>query len=133
MNTECMYVLKEKTIEAAKEFAVYLEDLATRRSEEVLPTYISIVTEEFRVTSDYDGFRGQFKVKPGDVIVWAYGKDYCMYRLRPKGARRAFPYYIYLEPNNAFEGRVKDLFKMHRNKDYKIDGFVEIREDDNNK
>ena len=125
MNTECMYVLKEKTVEAAKEFAVYLENLAIKREEEVFPTYISIITEEFKVTSDYDGFNKPFKVKPGDMIVWAYVKDYCMNRLRPNGARRAFPYY--LNPDHSFNKKLKDLFEVHRDEKWKIVGFDECK------
>lgn len=122
MNTECMYVLKEKTIDAAKEFAVYLEDLATKRGEEVFPTYISLITGSFAVSSDYDGLRSLFKVKPGDVVVWAYGKDYCMYRLRPKGARRAFPYEV--NPDDAWRDRMKDLWCVRRNRNMEFVEFV---------
>ena len=122
MNTECMYVLKEKTIDAAKEFAVYLEDLATKREEEVFPTYISLITGSFAVSSDYDGLRSLFKVKPGDVVVWAYGKDYCMYRLRPKGARRAFPYEV--NPDDSWRDRMKDLWCVRRNRNMEFVEFV---------
>ena len=123
MNTECMYVLKTKTVDEAKDFAMYLENLAIKSKEEVMPTYISVVTKEFRVTSDYDGWNKPFKVVPGDMIVWAYGKDYCMYRLRPKGARRAFPYA--LNPDHSFNDKIKDLFHVCRDKNMKFDRFVE--------
>lgn len=123
MNTECMYVLKEKTVDAAKEFVLYLEDLAIKMEEEVSPTYISLITESFTVSNDYDGFRSWFKVKPGDIVVWAYGKDYCMYRIRPKGARRAFPYNV--NPDDSWRGKVKDLWHICRDKNMKFAGFAE--------
>lgn len=126
MNTECMYVLKNaKTTDEAKEFAIYLEDLAIKRQQEVYPTYISVVTEEFNVTSDYDGFNIPFKVKPKNIVVWAYGKDYCMDRLRPKGAKRAFPYA--LNPNNSFNDKMKDLYCVKRDRDCKFVGFVKCK------
>ena len=125
MNTECMYVLKAKTVDEAKDFALYLEELANKMKEEVMPTYISVITDEFKVTSDYDGFNTPFKVKPGDMIVWAYGKDYCMNRLRPKGARRAFPYA--LNPDYSYNEKLKDLFKVHRDEKWKIVGFDECK------
>ena len=125
MNTECMYILKAKTVDEAKDFALYLEELANKMCEEVEPTYISVITDEFKVTSDYDGFNTPFKVKPGDMIVWAYGKDYCMNRLRPKGARRAFPYA--LNPDHSFNQKLKDLFKVHRDEKWKIVGFDECK------
>ena len=92
MNTECMYILKGKTFEEAKEFCKYLDDLANRKCEEVIPCYVAQALKDIKVTSDYDGWNTPFTVKKGTYFVWAYGKDYCMYRLRPKGARRAFPY-----------------------------------------
>ena len=126
MNTECMYVLKNaKTVDEAKEFAIYLEDLAIKRQQEVSPTYISVITEEFNVTSDYDGFNIPFKVKPGNMVVWAYGKDYCMNRLRPKGAKRAFPYA--LNPNHSFNDKMKDLYCVKRDRDCKFVDFVKCK------
>lgn len=125
MNTECMYILKAKTVDEAKDFALYLEELATKMKEEVMPTYISVITDEFKVTSDYDGFNTPFKVKPGDMIVWAYGKDYCMNRLRPKGARRAFSYAF--NPDDSYNQKLKDLFKVHRDEKWKIVGFDECK------
>ena len=120
-----MYVLKAKTVDEAKDFALYLEELAIKMKEEVESTYISVITDEFKVTSDYDGFNTPFKVKPGDMIVWAYGKDYCMNRLRPKGARRAFPYA--LNPDDSYNQKLKDLFKVHRDEKWKIVGFDECK------
>ena len=106
MNTECMYVLKEQSLEAAKEFCKYLNEFATKRCEDVTPTYISVALKDFFVTSTYDGWDGTlFKVKAGTYFVWAYGKDYCMYRIRPKGARRGFPYAV----NDSLEGLFKDI------------------------
>ena len=125
MNTECMYVLKNaKTADEAKDFALYLEEYAEKACQEVSPTYISVVTKEFKVTSDYDGFNQPFKVKPGDMVVWAYGKDYCMHRLRPKGARRAFPYAL----NDDFNDKIKDLWVVTRDKNtLQITGFAECK------
>ena len=125
MNTECMYVLGNKTVDEAKEFALYLEDLAIKRKQEVMPTYISVITDEFKVTSDYDGWKTPFKVKPGDMIVWAYGKDYCMNRIRPKGARRAFPYAF--NPDHEFNEKLKDLWVVTRDRDFNITGFRECK------
>ena len=125
MNTECMYVLTAKTVDEAKDFAMYLEALAAVRQEEVMPTYISMVTEEFKVTSDYDGWNRPFKVKPGDMVVWAYGKDYCMNRIRPKGARRAFPYA--LNPDYSFGDKIKDLWMVVRDTNLNITGFTECK------
>lgn len=124
MNTECMYVLtKENTVDGAKEFAKYLEKLAIEKGEEVVPTYISVITEPFKITRDYDGFSVPFKVKPGDMVVWAYGKDYCMYRIRPKGARMGFPYA--LNPDHSFNDKLKDLYVVERDKNYSFVGFRE--------
>ena len=124
MNTECMYVLKNaKTVDEAKDFAMYLEDLAIKTREDVMPTYISVVEKEFKVTSDYDGWNRPFKVKPGDLVVWAYGKDYCMDRLRPKGARRAFPYA--LNPDHSFDDKIKDLYVVCRDNNMKFTRFAE--------
>lgn len=123
MNTECMYILtKAKTIDEAKEFAQYLEDLAVKKQEDVLPTYISVITEELNVTSDYDGYNRPFKAKPGDMIVWAYGKDYSMNRIRPKGARRAFPYA--LNPDGSFNEKMMDLLVVTRNRNLEFTGFA---------
>ena len=124
MNTECMYVLKTKTVDEAKDFVMYLEDLAIRKQEEVFPTYISVVTNKFKVTSDYNGYNTPFAVKPGDMIVWAYGKDYCMNRIRPKGARKAFPYA--LNPDHSFNDKIKDLCMVCRNRGMEIIGFSEM-------
>ena len=124
MNTECMYVLKNaNTVDEAKDFAMYLEDLAIKTREDVMPTYISLVEKEFKVTSDYDGWNRPFKVKPGDLVVWAYGKDYCMDRLRPKGARRAFPYA--LNPDHSFNDKIKDLYVVCRDNNMKFTRFAE--------
>jgi len=92
MNTECMYILKEQTMDAAKKFAEYLSDLAEKKGAELTPTYISVAKKDFRVTPDYDGYQSSFKVKAGTIFVWADGKLHWMYDLRPRGARRCFPY-----------------------------------------
>lgn len=92
MNTECMYVLKNQTIDAAKDFCKYLDNLATEKEIELYPTYVSVAKRDFRVTPDYDGFMGSFTVKKGTIFVWAYGKDYHMMRNKVKGGRRCFPY-----------------------------------------
>lgn len=107
MTTECIYALKDKTIDEAKEFCIYINDLANRKEEEVMPTYISKVLKDIYVTTDYDGFGTIFKLKKDTIIVWAYGKDYCMHRLRPgKGSRKCFPYAMNQDLNGLFE----DLF-----------------------
>ena len=107
MTTECIYALKDKTIDEAKEFCIYINALAIRKEEEVMPTYISKVLKDIYVTTDYDGFGTMFKLKKDTIIVWAYGKDYCMHRLRPgKGSRKCFPYAMNKDLNGLFE----DLF-----------------------
>lgn len=107
MTTECIYALKDKTIDEAKEFCIYINDLAIRKEEEVMPTYISRVLKDIYVTTDYDGFGTMFKLKKDTIIVWAYGKDYCMHRLRPgKGSRKCFPY----ATNKNLDGLFEDLF-----------------------
>lgn len=107
MTTECMYVLKTDNLEEAKEFCKRVNKLAIKREEEVIPTYISKALKDFRVTPDYDGFSRPFMVKKGTLFVWAYGKDYCMHRLRPKGARKCFPYAL----NETGNGLMIDLYK----------------------
>ena len=118
MNTECMYILeKEKqTLEDAKEFCKYLDELAARKYEEVYSTFISKALKDFKVTPDYDGYGRAFTVKKGTIFVWAYGKDYCMYRLYPIGARRGFPYALNKSLSGLFEDviRCSDLYKEER-------------------
>ena len=109
MTTVCMYILKDKTFEEAKEFCDYLYDLAWERNEEVIPYLVAQAIDDFYTTSDYDGFGTRSKIKKGTYFIWAHGKDYCMYRLRPKGAKRGYPYFC--NPNRKYEDCVADLWE----------------------
>ena len=48
-----------------------------------------------------------------------------MNRLRPKGTRRAFPYA--LNPDDSYNEKLKNLFKVHRDEKWKIVGFDECK------
>ena len=109
MNTECIYVLKDGSLENAKEFCDYIDKLAEERCLELYPTYVSIAKKDFKVTFDYDGWHTPFKIKKGEYLVWVYGKDYDMNRVRPKGARRGFPYAI--NDRNDFPNMFEDIYK----------------------
>lgn len=91
MNCECFYVVKNQTLEGARELAKAIDNCAERQCEEVYPVYISKIKKDFIATSTYEGFANPFKVKAGTLVVFAQGKDYCMDRIRPKGGRRGFP------------------------------------------
>lgn len=92
MNCECFYVVKNgNSIENARILAETINNVANKQGEEVYPACISVATRDFYATSDYDNFNTDFKVKRGQYLVFAYGKDYCMNKIRPKGGRRGFP------------------------------------------
>lgn len=91
MNCECFYVVKGNTLESAREFAKTLNNLAIKRKEEVYPVYISKAKIDFEAATNYDGWKGIFKVKKDTFLVFAHGKDYCMNRIKPKGGKRGFP------------------------------------------
>lgn len=91
MNCECFYVVKENTLEAARELAKRIDDCADKQMEEVYSVYISKSRKDFGAASNYDGWRSPFKVKADTYLVFAQGKDYCMNRIKPKGGKRGFP------------------------------------------
>jgi len=91
MNCECFYVVKNASLEGAREFANTLNKVAEKQQEEVFPVYISQAKADFSATSDYDNFCSEFIVKKDSWLVFAQGKDYCMNRIRPAGGRRGFP------------------------------------------
>ena len=91
MNCECFYVVKENTLEAARELAEEIDRVANKQEEEVFPVCISKTKRSFHATSDYDNFKPTFNVKKDQFLVFAQGKDYCMDRIRPKGGKRGFP------------------------------------------
>ena len=91
MNCECFYVVKENTLEAARELAERINDCANKQMEEVYTVCISKSIKDFGAASNYDGWQSLFKVKAGTYLVFAQGKDYSMYRIRPKGGKRGFP------------------------------------------
>ena len=91
MNCECFYVVKENTLEAARELAKCIDECAAKQMEEVYPVYICKSKKDFGAASNYDGYMSPFKVKENTYLVFAQGKDYCMNRIRPKGGKRGFP------------------------------------------
>ena len=103
MNCECFYVVKDQTIEGCREFVKTITEVAEDQMEEVYPVYICKCIKDFVATSDYDNWKADFKVKKGTWLVFAQGKDYCMYRIRPKGGRRGFPNRIIDEQRDFYD------------------------------
>ena len=91
MNCECFYVIKNSSLEGAREFAKVLNETANKQQEEVYPVYISQANNNFSATSDYDNEQSKFTVSKGSWLVFAHGKDYCMNRIKPIGGKRGFP------------------------------------------
>lgn len=106
MNCECFYVVKGQTLEAARELAKTINDCAVKQEEEVFPVYICRFKKELEAASNYDGWKSPFKVKAGSFAVFAQGKDYSMYSIRPKGGKRGFPSYRY---KDEFFDKFKDF------------------------
>lgn len=90
MNCECFYILKNQTIEGAREFAKEVDRVVKMRCEEVYPVCISKVIKDFYATSDYDNFTKKFKVTKGTWLVFVQGKYHGMCAIRPKGGKRGF-------------------------------------------
>ena len=110
MNCECFYVVKNSTLEGAREMAKEIDRVATKQCEEVYPVYICKALKDFKATSDYDNYNEDFKVKAGSWLVFAQGKDYCMNRIRPKGGRRGFPNkYIHTDFYEKFGEYIEDV------------------------
>ena len=110
MNCECFYVVKENTLEAARELAKRINECANKQMEEVYPVYICKSKKNFGAASNYDGWRSPFKVKAGTYLVFAQGKDYCMNRIRPKGGKRGFPDIDYkAEFRERFNEYIEDI------------------------
>ena len=95
MNCECFYLVKEGTIEAARELAAQINDTAERKDMELYTVCISQTVQDFRASGDYDGLGNHFRVPAGSWLVFAQGKLHCMYHVRPRGAKRGFPVDIY--------------------------------------
>ena len=95
MNCECFYVVKGGTIEDARKLVDTINKTAEKREEEIYPVYISKAKKSFLASTNYDGFyhHPRYRVKEGDLLVFAQGKDYCMYRTRMTGGKRGFPVY----------------------------------------
>ena len=89
MNTECVYILKEQTIESAHKFADKISKYGEDR--EIFPVAISRITFRTTMTPDYDNFGKRFTVKPGTLVVFVGGKLHNMMEIKPGGARRGFP------------------------------------------
>lgn len=114
MNCECFYVVtNENTIENARLLAKTINYVANKQCEEVFPIYISKAKKDFYATADYDNSMPSFKVKEGQFLVFAYGKDYCMNRIRPNGGRRGFPNVAFHDDfYEGFEGYIEDVEKV---------------------
>lgn len=100
MNCECLYVMKEQTINAAREFAKRISEIETNTGREIYPTYIAKITNDIYATSDYDGYMPRFKILKDTIVVFVGGKYHNMMELKPKGGKRAFPK---LYPKSWFE------------------------------
>ena len=110
MNCECFYVVKENTLEAARELAKRIDDCAIKQMEEVYPVYICKTKKDFGAATNYDGWKSPYKVKAGTYLVFAQGKDYCMDRIRPKGGKRGFPNETYqIEFWTNFKDFIEDI------------------------
>ena len=110
MTCECFYVVKENTLEEARELAKRINDCAKKQKEEVFPVYICKSRKDFGAASNCDGFISPFKVKADTYLVFAQGKDYCMNRIRPKGGKRGFPdMYYRMEFYENFGDFIEDI------------------------
>lgn len=110
MNCECFYVVKNQTLEGAKELAKAINVCAEKQWEDVTPIYISRIKKDFVAATNYDGYQSPYKVKAGTLVVFAYGKDYSMHRIRPKGGKRGFPAIGYHDDfYSNFENYVEDI------------------------
>lgn len=89
MNAECVYILKEQTMESAHEFVERINKYG--KEMEIFPTAISRITYPTRMTGDYDNFGKEFVVKKGTLVVFVGGKLHNMMEIRPKGVKRGFP------------------------------------------
>lgn len=122
MNVECFYVIKDQTIEGAREFAKEVDRVSEKYHQELYPVYICKAIKDIIATSDWSNWNADFKVKKGTWLVFVQGKDYCIDRVRPKGGRRGYPnrfghsdfydnFYSYIEDieevNSNFFERIK--------------------------
>lgn len=89
MNTECVYILKEQTLESAHKFADRISKYGADR--EIFPVAISMITFPMHMTPDYDNFGKEFIVQPNTLVVFVGGKLHNMMEIKPKGAKRGFP------------------------------------------
>lgn len=110
MNCECFYVVKDNTLENARELAKRIDATANDRGDELYPVCISKVKRDFYATSDYDNFNTDFKVKEGQFLVFVQGKYHSMCSIRPKGGRRGFPnMFEHDDFYSCFDDYIKDI------------------------
>lgn len=106
MTCECMYLIKEGTIDAAKSFIQKGQQKAYDLGwEEWWPVCICRAKKDFYYTSDYDGMQKLCKVHKNDIMVFVQGKYKIMCMIKMKGIKRGFPRFSY----NDFEKYIEDL------------------------
>lgn len=92
MNCECFYLIKEGTLEAAREFVAKADEwIANSDWKELYPVCICKARKDFYACSDYDGITRSFKVKKDSIMVFVMGKYQLMWRMDIEGAKRGFP------------------------------------------
>ena len=104
MNCECVYVLKEQTMESAHKFAERINKYGEDR--EIYPISIAKITRPTHMTTDYDNWCSPYIVKPGTLVVFVGGKLHNMVEIKPWGAKRGFPD---RERLDSFDGWFEDL------------------------
>lgn len=112
MNCECFYIIKEGTMQAARDFSNRVKNRAASKKIELYPVYISKAKKNFYANQSYDysGWPNQPRVKEGNILVFVQGKYHHMGRF--KGAKRGF-----LD------------FNFHEVYDQYIEDLEEIKED----
>lgn len=113
MNCECFYVIKEGTIEAAKDFIERGNNYINRVGwGEWYPVYICKARKDFYACSDYDGYTTPYKVKKDSLMVFVQGKYRLICMVKLKGAKRGFPQRTRDDQEdfyNRFEEYIEDL------------------------
>ena len=74
MNCECFYLIKENTMDAARDLAKRIGKTANDRMMELFPVCISQAKRDFLATGDYDNCGREFLVKEGDASFDAPGR-----------------------------------------------------------
>ena len=95
MNCECFYLIKENTMDAARDLAKRIDKTAYDRMMELFPVCISQAKRDFLATGDYDNCGREFLVKEGSYMVFVSGKYHSMCEIRPRGGKRGFPVFDY--------------------------------------